>query len=137
MQFDTGDAFKIDFDELEVDRDFPVSNGHIWIIVSDTSEDPVLLLSCSSIKSGSPKNDRTCILAPNDHPALTESESFIYYRRPFAFHLDELRKAYHNGNLIVKSSLKDSVLEKVQKGALESDRIPSHYQTYLKEQDLV
>lgn len=136
MQFETGDTFKIDFDSLEVNRKFPVSNGHTWILVSDVTQDPVVLLNCSSVKPGNSKTDPTCILTPDDHSTLSE-KSFIYYRRPIPFELSELRGAWNSGNLIKKSRLDDAILKKVQRGALKSDRTPIHFQKYLKGQDLI
>lgn len=135
MQFETGNTFKINFDKLE--GQYNVTDDHLWVIISDVTQGkPVVLVNCSSWKKNHPKNDPTCILKRNAHPALPQ-KSFIYYARPKIFEIDEMRKGWHNGAFRPKADMADDILEDIQKGALDSDRMPPRYQAYLQSRDLV
>lgn len=134
MQFETGNTFKIDFDELK--GQYNVTDDHLWVIISEVTQgQPVVLVNCSSWKQNHPKNDPTCILKPCDHPALHQ-KSFVYYARPKIFKIDTIRRGWKAGAFRLKADMRNDILEEIQKGVLESERIPSRYQAvYLQSRD--
>ena len=96
--------------------------SHLWIVLSDPALDPdqVVIVNVTTWKE---YHDQTCILDAGDHPFL-KHRSCVNYPEARLPEASQLRELIDTGLLSPHQSLDPNVLERVSRGALESDRTP-------------
>ena len=96
--------------------------SHLWIVLSDPTRDPnqVVIVNVTTWKD---YHDQTCILDVGDHP-FVRHRSCLNYAEARLAEASQLRKLTDAGHLSPHRSLDPDLLERISRGALESDRTP-------------
>jgi len=105
---------------------------HLWVIVSDPEREPerVVIVSMTTWKE---YKDETCILTPDDHPALTHATS-IDYGRARLFTASQLEKARDLGALDPQVPVSAEVLSRIRDGGVQSEFTPIKHRQVLLDQ---
>lgn len=110
--------------------------GHLRVILSDTHQFPeaVLVVVFSTYKPG---KDPACIVRPEEHPSWLTRETCVLYRYLQVTTVAELLTAAGAGQLKVLDSVSDQLLDKIYKGAGDSQETNPELVDLLIEQGII
>lgn len=100
---------------------------HLWFIISEPQQYPeeVVIANVTTARDSvfAPKNDRSCVVQPGEHPFVT-SLSYVYYAGARMTSVGHLKSRFHRGDLHPHEPASAELLLRMRKGALESHFIP-------------
>lgn len=109
---EAGDTFKIQ------------GARHLWVVLSDPAINPQeVLIANLSTDSGESHIDRSCTLNIGDHPFVRHA-TCIRYDRSRVVRNSELDRQLSSGQIRLDDPMPPSILERMRRGAMASDRIP-------------
>lgn len=119
--FHEGSSFKVNRDP------------HLWVIISDPIKDAdeVLHVNFTSLVPTAlmhdPRNDRSCMIRAGEHP-FVQHDTCVYYFGARTCSVSHLQWRHGRRELWMEEPVSRELLEKIRRGAAESDHIlPAHY----------
>lgn len=123
MPISKGDTFLIWTPTARDDNRF-----HLFFCLCDPNPECILV----SISGLTKKSEQTCILQIGEHPYIIK-ESCVFYRRPRQETDESISRLIAAGNCMPKDRASNELIEKICKGAHESDFAPNWLPRKLKE----
>ena len=105
---------------------------HLNIVVSDTSKDPVLIVSLATYREGK-FHDPSCFLEIGEHP-FVKRKSYIAFQHAKDATNRELDQKLSSGQIIMEEQLDSKIVERIQLAAASSEYIALEYIELLREQ---
>src|SRR5258708_5148366 len=115
---------------------FTIKDQHPWVIVSDpaTNTEAVLIVNFTSWRQD---KEQTCIVERGEHASVTK-RSCVYYEGATITSLKALLAAKDGGVLkLQRELLPAQVLQRIWKGAAETDNLATGAQELLRQQGLI
>ena len=107
----------------------PDSPEHLWIVVSHPTESgDVAIVNLTTRRLDS---DDTCVVYPGEHP-FVQHESVVAYDRAQLVQQQLLTSLEQRGYSRRMQQVSDSLLERIQQGALDSDFTPQKIQAAVR-----
>lgn len=118
-----------------INRQIGSVRAYLWCVLSDPRVDfeSIYIVNVTTYRAG---RDGSCILNAGDH-AFIEHTSCVNYREGAVTSLEKLISARRAGLLLLQEPLHVEVLNRIRRGALESQFTPIGHCALLKKQDLV
>lgn len=102
---------------------------HLWAIVSNpTPHDAVVMFNFTSWRPGC---DETCLIKPSEHP-FVKHDTVIAYRRGQLLTRAAWNELQRLGFYLRHEPLSDSLLRRIQQGALDSEFTPIDLQEIVR-----
>jgi hypothetical protein len=115
---------------------FTIKDQHPWVIVSGPAKnaDAVLIVNLTSWRQD---KEQTCVVERGEHDSVTK-RSCVYYEGATITSLKALLAAKDGGVLkLQRNPLPAQVLQRVWKGAAETDNLATGAQELLRQQGLI
>lgn len=108
-----------------------ILGGHLWVVVTKPSKtsNEVIIVNVTSKKQHS---DTTTILTSENHKFI-KHDSVINYSDARILKHEEIIKRANNRLIETREEFDDDILEKIQKGLLESPRTPRDIRNFYTE----
>ncbi len=110
-------------------------DGHLWVIVSDPSQDADRLVIVSFTTYGRYK-DQTCAVRPGDHPFVTRDTLVCYSDARIATNA-QLELLVTKGLMKRNKPVSAELLERIRQGAWKSDEISLEAREVLVDQGMI
>ncbi len=122
---------------IEAGQTFKRSHGdHLWIVISKPdSATGRMVVACVSLTTDAHWKDQTCILDAGDH-SFVRHRTVVGYDRAELRDVNALTRAMSSGQIIGDDDLSESLLLKIQRGALTSKRTPNEVKDLLRSQGI-
>jgi hypothetical protein len=105
---------------------------HLWIVVAMLDAGEVLAFNLTSHRVGC---DETCIVEPTDHPCGdVKHKSVIAYRYGQLYDASQIDMSIRARVLKMRTRVSTVLLERVQRGALNSEHTKRYYKNILVSQ---
>jgi hypothetical protein len=128
LDLKAGDAF-FNLPTKEIPR-------HLWIVVSDPTEDPARVLIANVTSWGSDRDaDDSCILEAGDHPHIRH-KSFVNYHGVTEITAGRVARLLDRGMLSPTQPVTAKVLQKVRQGLMTSQFSKTGHKDLLRQQGL-
>jgi len=109
---------------------------HPSFIISDPTKDRMRVLVVNATTCRNTTFDKSCVLAPGDHPTISHS-SYIIYQLAETWPDQELEARYGRGRIDLLDPLVESVLGRILMGAAKSPVLVPRYKDLLRSQGLI
>jgi len=102
---------------------------HLRFVISDPdAENMVMMVHMTTLRKTG-REDISCVLAPKDHPRVTD-HSYIWYAKAVEIACSALLNDRHRGMLLLAEDLPPATLQKIQNGARASNALPRKFRRF-------
>jgi hypothetical protein len=104
---------------------------HLWVVLTEPDGDPIKVVAVN-LTTRRPDTDTTAILQAGDHPFLTK-ETIVHYVDARFIQVEPLRQLLTLDNYDFDEDCSDEILERIQRGLLDSRYTPKNIKDYCRE----
>lgn len=100
---------------------------HLFIIIITIDDDEALIVNITTKKENS---DMSCIITTGDHDFITH-DSVINYKDAIKTKIKLLKTNIENNNITPHSPVSEDLLQRILKGASNSEFLPKEFKEYI------
>ena len=108
---------------------------HLWFVLSDSNINPSRVV-IANFTTWDGRGDSACIVEAGEHPFVTH-KTYVRYRDARIVSVAKLEELRQQGLLHFRENLSEGLLERVRKGADESQFLKNAIREYLTAQGLI